>query len=208
MTEVEKGLSPDVTLVCKLDKEGKITFVNEPLSRITGFTAAELKGKPHEILHHPELPLTVRKRVWDLINQNRHSYFVSKNITKNHEFFWTVADINPMLHKGWNTAVFIRKKFLPFEVRKEFEKLYDILYNIETRGGGEKTARKYLDGWLEDRNVDNLSDYIIRLFGDEKKLKHYLTSEISDEELFTVDPSELTLEEILKKVNKKRKRFF
>jgi len=208
MEEREKGLAPDITLVCKLNKDGKITFVNQPYVDITGYSERELIGQSHEILQHPELPQVVKERVWELINANQHNYFVSKNITKNKEFFWTIADINPMLHKGWKTAIFIRRKFLPFDVRTEFEKLYKTLYEIETKGGGIKAAKKYFDGWLEDRNVSTLSEYIIKLFGGEQKLKKYMTSEISDKELFQVDPSELTLDEILEKVSKKRRRFF
>jgi len=208
MEEKEKGLSPDVTLVCKLDKDGKITFVNQPYMEVTGYSERELLGQTHEKLQHPKLPETIKERVWELINANQHNYFVSKNITKNNEFFWTIADINPMLHKGWKSSIFIRRKFLPFDIRSELEKLYNILYDIETSGRGMKYAKKYLDGWLEDRNVETISEYIIQQFGGEKKLKAYMTSEISDDELFTVDPNELTLDEILKKVNKKKRRLF
>jgi PAS domain S-box-containing protein len=208
MNEIEKGLSPDITLVCKLDKEGKITFVNEEYKQVTGYSDAELIGQSHVILQHPQLPKVVQNRVWELIKSNQHNYFISKNLTKNKEFFWTIADINPKMDKGWKTSIFIRRKFLPFDVRSEFEKLYNTLYEIETAGGGEKIAKKYFNGWLEDRNVQTLSEYIIQLFGGEKKLQEYLTSEISDEELFTVDASELPLDEILKQVKKKKRRLF
>ncbi len=208
MNEIEKGLSPDITLVCKLDREGKITFVNQEYKEITGYTEGEIIGQSHELLQHPKLPKVVTDRVWELVHANKHNYFVSKNITKNREFFWTVADINPMLHKGWKTAIFIRRKFLPFDVRSEFEKLYNTLYEIETQGGGDRVAKKYFQGWLEDRSSQTLSDYIVKLFGGEDKLKKYLTSEIPDDELFTVDASELPLDEILKKVSKKKRRFF
>ncbi len=208
LNEIEKGLPPDVTLVCKLDREWKITYVNQAYTDITGYTEAELLNASHELIQHPTLPKVVQNQVWELIKTNQHNYFISKNKTKNGAFFWTIADINPMLHKSWKTAIFIRRKFLPFDIRTEFEKLYKILYEIETEGAGEKAAKKYLEGWLEDRVSQNISDYIIKVFGGETKLKKYLTSEIPDEELFTVDASELPLDEILKKVGKKKRGFF
>ncbi len=208
MREVEKLMPPDITLVCKLDRNGYITFVNKDYVDISGYSEKELLGQSHEILQHPAMPAVVRKYVWDMIAENKHSYFISKNLTKNKEVFWTIADINPMQHKEWKSVVFIRRKFLPSDIKSEFEKLYETLYQIETQGGGEKVAQKYLDGWLEEREAQNISDYIIDKFGGPKKLKAYLTSEISDEELFTVDASELSLDEILKKVKQKKRRFF
>ncbi len=202
---VEKTLPPDITLVCKLSKDGIINYVNKSYTDVTGYTESELIGQSHEKIQHPELPKVLQEWVWNLIHQDKHTYFVSKNITKSGEYFWTVADINPRMREGRRTAIFIRRKFLPYDIKKEFEKLFNILYEIETQGGGVKVAKKYLNGWLEDRN-STFSDYIAKKFGGENKLKEYMTSEVSDEELFKIDLSEMKIDEILKTL-KKKKRF-
>jgi len=204
--KVEKVFPPDVTMVCKLSKEGIITFVNQAYEQITGYSPSELIGNSHEVIQDPELPKVVQDKVWQLINQGKHTYFVSRNLTKNNEFFWTVADIHSKIHEGRRTAIFIRRKFLPYELRLEFEKLYDTLHEIETKGGGVETARRYLNGWLEDRN-SQFGQYIVRRFGGEDKIRKYMTSEVPDEELFKIDVNEMKIDEILKTL-KKKKRFF
>ncbi len=202
---VEKTLTPDITLVCKLSKDGIINYVNKSYTDITGFSESELIGQSHQKIQHPELPQVLQEIVWDMIHQDKHTYFISKNITKNGEYFWTVADINPRLHEGRKTAIFIRRKFLPYDIKVEFEKLFKVLHEIEDQGGGIKVAKKYLAGWLEDRN-STFSDYIASKFGGEKNLKEYMTSEVSDEELFKIDLNEMKIDEILKTL-KKKKRF-
>ncbi len=206
--ELEKGLSPDVTLVCKLGKDGTIRYINKSYTDVTGYTEAEIIGKSHEKLQDPRLPAVISKRIWETIKSHKHAYFASKNYTKNNEFFWTVADIHSRMHENKPTAIFIRRKFLPLEIRGELEQLFQIIYEIENHGGGEKVAQKYLEGWFEDRNVSCLSEYIVNKFGGEKKLAEYMNAEIPLKELFKVDAREMGIDEILKTVKKNKKRRF
>jgi len=136
-----------------------------------------------------------------------YSILLSKNITKNGAYFWTIADINSRVTEGKSTAVFVRRKYLPSELKHEFSTLYEILYGIESNGGGKKVAEKYLSGWLENQNT-NYQDYIINSFGGKKNIKQYMTSEVSDKELFSTDPSDMNIDDVLKFLKKKKKRFW
>jgi PAS domain S-box-containing protein len=207
MFEIEKGLEPDITLVCKLTKDGKIKFINKAYTDVTGFTEKDLIGESHEIIQHPKMPKTIINMAWDAIYNFKHTYLISKNITKNGEYFWTIADIHSKINEGKATAIFIRRKYLPYEIKTEFEKLYEVLYGIESSGGGEKVAQSYLKGWLEERNT-NYYDYIVKKFGSEKNLREYMTTEVDDGELFSTDPTDKNIDEILKFVKKKKKRIF
>jgi len=207
MFEIEKGLEPDITLVYKLTKDGQIKFINKAFTDITGFTEKDLINENHVIIQHPKMPKIIIDLSWEAIHNGQHTYSISKNITKNGEYFWTIADIHSRKSDKLSTSVFIRKKFLPTNIKEEFEKLYEVLYRIENSGGGTKIARKYLDGWLEDRDAD-YNSYIINSFGGEKNLKDYLTTEVSDEELFSTDPVDMNIDDILKFVKQKKKRRF
>jgi len=207
MFEIEKGLEPDITLVCKLTKDGKIKFINKAYTDVTGFTEKDLIGESHEIIQHPKMPKTIINMAWDAIYNYKQTYLISKNITKNGEYFWTIADIHSKINEGKATAIFIRRKYLPYEIKTEFEKLYEVLYGIESSGGGEKVAQSYLKGWLEERNT-NYYDYIVKKFGSEKNLRKYMTTEVDDRELFSTDPTDMNIDEILKFVKKKKKRRF
>ena len=207
MFEVEKGLDPNITLVCKLDKNGIIKYINKSYADITGFTEKDLIGQSHEIIQHPKMPKVILDRGWKGIYEGKQQYFVSKNITKNGEYFWTIADINSKIQDNRGTAIYIRRKYLPTDIKEEFEKLYEVLYGIENSGGGEAVAKKYLKGFWEDRGT-NFDNYIISKFGGEKNLITYMTSEVSDKELFSVDPTDMNIDDILKLVKKKKKRRF
>ncbi|NPA45891.1 MAG: PAS domain S-box protein [Chlorobi bacterium] len=206
MEEFEKGLSPDITLVCKLSKDGIIRYINPEYTMVTGFTEKEIIGQPHTVLQDPKFPAIIQKKVWEAINSTDHTYYISKNYTKQNEYFWTVADIHSKVSENKPTAIFIRKKFLPLKLRSEVENLFRILYEIETHGGGEKVAEKYLNGWLEDRNVGSIPEYIVKYFGGKDKLEKYMNAEVPLDELLKVDPREMDIDEILKTI-KKKKRF-
>jgi len=207
MFEVEKGLEPDITLVCKLDKEGEIKFINKDYTDVTGFTEKDLIGEDNQIIQHPKMPKIILDIAWEAIKNHKDIYLVSKNITKNSEYFWTVAQIFSRIKEGKPTAIYIRRKYLPTKVKNEFEKLYEVLHGIENSGGGVDIARKYLSGWLEDRGV-SFQDYIINSFEGLKNIKEYMTTEVSDKELFETDPSDMDINDILKFVKKKKKRRF
>ncbi len=207
MFEIEKGLEPDVTLVCKLSKNGDIKYINKAYADITGFSETDLIGESHEIIQHPKMPKIILDLAWEAIRNGKDQYLISKNVTKNGEYFWTIADIRSKINDNRDTAIFIRRKYLPTEIKNEFEKLYEVLYGIESNGGGEEVAKKYLKGFWEDRGT-TFDKYIIEKFGGEKNLKNYMATEVSDKELFSVDPTDMNIDDILKFVKKKKKRRF
>ncbi len=207
MFEIEKIIEPDITLVCKLKENGEIAFINKAYTDITGFSENDLQGESHEIIQHPKMPKIIIDKAWGAINSSEKTYNISKNITKNGEYFWTIADINNRLYQSKNKGIFIRKKYLPSNIKEEISKLYEILYGIE-ENAGKQVAEKYLKGWLEERNATSLHEHIINQFGGEKNLKEYMTTEVSDKELFSTDPTSMDIDEILNFVKKKKKRRF
>ncbi len=210
MFEVEKGLEVDITLVCKLDKEGNIKFINQAYTDVTGFTEKDLIGESHKLIQHPKMPNIILDFAWKYIKAGKHYYLASKNVTKNGEYFWTIADITSKIFDKKTTAIFIRRKYLPSNIKEDFSKLYEVLYGIESSNdnNGKEIAYKYLKGWLEDRGVNRLEDYLINQFGGEKQLSQYMTTEVSDKELFSTDPNDMDIDDILKFIKKKKKRRF
>ncbi|RUO66103.1 PAS domain S-box-containing protein [Pseudidiomarina planktonica] len=52
----EVKVSAQQQLVSTTDKRGVITYVNEDFVAISGFSEAELLGKNHNIVRHPDIP--------------------------------------------------------------------------------------------------------------------------------------------------------
>ena len=51
-------------IVSRTDLKGNITYVNETFAFISGYTADELIGKPHNIVRHPDMPKSIFKELW------------------------------------------------------------------------------------------------------------------------------------------------
>jgi PAS domain S-box-containing protein len=59
------------SIVSKTDAKGNITYVNARFEDISGYTQAELLGKNHNILRHPDMPTQVFKELWQTITHKK-----------------------------------------------------------------------------------------------------------------------------------------
>jgi PAS domain S-box-containing protein len=98
MGEMEKFIDV-ASIVSKADKYGKITYVNDKFSKVSGYTLEEVIGKNHSIVnsgHHPQdfwkgmYKVTIKDRgIWNGIvtnkNKNGDSYYVDTFIKANFE---------------------------------------------------------------------------------------------------------------------------
>ena len=95
MKNHEYVLSEYDLIVTKTDLHGVITYVNDDLLRITGFTRDEVIGQKHSIFRHPDMPAEVFSDLWrTILNQSTWRGIV-KNKTKDGGFYWVQADVTP-----------------------------------------------------------------------------------------------------------------
>lgn len=43
-------------IVSKTDLKGRVTYANQLFCRIAGYSEAEVMGRPHSIIRHPDMP--------------------------------------------------------------------------------------------------------------------------------------------------------
>ena len=96
MNNHEYVLTEHDIIVTKTDLHGVITFVNEDLLRITGFTRDELIGFKHNIFRHPDMPADVFSDLWRTILSECTWSGIIKNKTKEGGFYWVQADVTPL----------------------------------------------------------------------------------------------------------------
>ncbi len=87
-------------IVSKTDLKGYITFVNDDLVRISGFSRDELIGAPHNIFRHLDMPKEAFADLWRTIAKNRTWSGLVKNKTKEGGFYWVRANISPIYKNG------------------------------------------------------------------------------------------------------------
>lgn len=96
MNNHEYVLTEHDIIVTRTDLHGVITFVNEDLLRISGFTREELMGFKHNIFRHPDMPADVFSDLWRTILSECKWSGIIKNKTKEGGFYWVQADVTPL----------------------------------------------------------------------------------------------------------------
>ena len=55
----EIEIRDDQIIISRSDVQGRIVFVNDQFTAISGFSEDELLGHPHNIVRHPDMPSAV-----------------------------------------------------------------------------------------------------------------------------------------------------
>jgi PAS domain S-box-containing protein len=75
---------------------GKIIDVSEAFCTISGYTRAELLGKPHSIVRHPDTPDELFRDMWYRLLRGLSWSGKVKNKRKNGSFYWVYANVEPL----------------------------------------------------------------------------------------------------------------
>jgi len=150
----EISVNPAHKFNCKISPNGTLVFTSHILCELNGFEEYELIGEPITSLIHPEMPkvffdvLTERFALKELMR-----IFV-KLITKDGSHYWLMMDYFTRLDENGNIVAHYSESVAanPLIVQK-LQMLYKILTKIEEKTGDTKASKRYLVGYLEERNL-------------------------------------------------------
>jgi len=91
-----KNAVDKLLIVSKTDPKGIITYVNNSFVQISGYSADELIGKPHNIVRHPDMSKEIFKNMWDTIQRGGIWRGYIKNKRKDGTFYWVDTGILPV----------------------------------------------------------------------------------------------------------------
>lgn len=100
VTQHEINLGDDDLIFSKTDGKGQITQINHTFVNISGFSEAELLGKPHNIVRHPDMPVEAFADFWETLRIGRTWTGLVKNRCKNGDHYWVVANATPIIENG------------------------------------------------------------------------------------------------------------
>ncbi len=84
-------------VISRTDPKGKITFVNDKMIELSGYSKDELIGSPHNIVRHPDNPKAIFKELWNTIKSGKVWKGTLKNKNKNGSSYWVNTTIVPIL---------------------------------------------------------------------------------------------------------------
>lgn len=124
VTQVEHDYPAEERLISETDLRGIITTANASFCAVSGYTAEELIGKPHNIVRHPDMPRAAFKDMWDTIQAGQRWVGIVKNRCKNGDHYWVKAFVSPVVVDGKIVGYrSVRRKPTREEIR-EAEELY------------------------------------------------------------------------------------
>ncbi|WOE68779.1 PAS domain-containing protein [Hydrogenimonas thermophila] len=126
-TEVPEG----EVIISRTDLNGIITYVNDTFAKISGYSAEELIGKPHNILRHPDMPKSVFKDLWDTIKREKNWSGYVKNMRKDRGYYWVYAEISGVYKDGKLVEYKSMRSPVPKEKRIEMQYIYDDMRKAE-----------------------------------------------------------------------------
>ncbi len=114
---------------------------------------AELLGKPHSIIRHPDMPKLIFKLLWEQISSGKEIFAYVKNLAKDGSFYWVFANVTPSYDMQHNIIGFYSVRIKPNEKALEVIKpLYAKLLEHEVSGGIE-ASQAYLNDLLKEKGV-------------------------------------------------------
>ena len=165
----EARFADDQIIVSKTDLKGVITYANDVFQSISGYTEAELVGKPHNLVRHPEMPGAVFKLLWDTLAQGREIFAYVLNQAKNGDHYWVFAHITPSYDRSGRCVGYHSNRRTPYpDALPKVKALYARMLAEERRhtnyqSGMEAATRLLVDelgraGLTYDQLVFSLSE--------------------------------------------------
>ena len=119
------------------DLKGRIQRSNDVFRRVAGYSWADLKNKPHNIIRHPDMPRVVFQLLWTYIQSGQPVVAYVKNLARDGRYYWVVALVVP-IPDGY-LSVRLKPSSALFSTAKD---LYAELRAVEASIENESNDRK------------------------------------------------------------------
>jgi len=118
------------SIVSKTDPNGVITYANENFCNVSGYSHAELIGKKHNIVRHPDVDKETYKELWTTINAGKIWQGIIKNKKKNGDCYVVKCTVSPIFDNAGNIIEHIA-------IRNDITDIYEkekiiALQNVDT----------------------------------------------------------------------------
>jgi len=117
VTQLEHKMNTGDILVSRTDLKGRIVYANKAFCDIAGFTMDELQGQAHNIVRHPDMPISAFQDLWETIAAKRPWTGMVKNRCKNGDYYWVTANVSPEYDSKGNVSGYISVRTAPTQAQ-------------------------------------------------------------------------------------------
>ena len=155
-------MQEDDFIVSKTDLKGRLTYTNKIFMQMAGYSEAELLGKPHNIIRHPDMPKAVFKYLWETIVKKEEVFAFVINKTKKLDSYWVYANVTASLDENGQLIGYYSVRRKPNKKALEtIIPLYKEMLRVE-KSNGVEASFKILTDILEEKGV-SYDEFIISI---------------------------------------------
>ena len=100
VTQREYDFPEDATLLSTTDADSHVAYANESFLAVSGFTAEEIIGQPHNLVRHPDMPREAFADMWATLKEGQSWTALVKNRRKDGDHYWVRANATPVVRGG------------------------------------------------------------------------------------------------------------
>ncbi len=108
---VRAGIFDQACIVSVADLKGDIVSCNDKFCEVSQYSRAELVGKPHSLVRHPDTPREVFKEMWSTIGRGQTFRGIIKNRKKDGSPYYVDAIVAPVLGDNGKPVKYIGVRF-------------------------------------------------------------------------------------------------
>jgi PAS domain S-box-containing protein len=150
----EISISPSYVFNCKVSPEGLIDYANHQFCEVSGYEEFELIGESMELLRHPDMPEIFFHILLDRLQKKEPMRLIAKFLAKDKRYFWLMIDFETKADSDGNIiAHYSHCTAAPQYAIHKVSTLHRILSKIEEKTGDTEASKRYLIGFLEERNM-------------------------------------------------------
>lgn len=112
-TGVERSFGADEVIVTKTDLQGRITYANDVFCRVSAYPEAEMLGKPHNMIRHPDMPRGIFRLLWETLAERREIFAYVVNLAGDGAHYWVLAHVTPSRNAAGEVVGYHSNRRLP-----------------------------------------------------------------------------------------------
>ncbi|WP_432467651.1 methyl-accepting chemotaxis protein [Agarivorans sp. Z349TD_8] len=141
MSDERVRYSKQDSLISTTTSDSHITYCNQDFCQVSGYQAAELKGKPHNVIRHQDMPKAAFTQLWQYIQSGQSWMGLVKNRCKGSGHYWVSAFVTPIVDKSGKVYEYQSVRTEPDDAQiRRAETVYQAL----NKGEDKRFRRRWL----------------------------------------------------------------